>query len=50
MITGKELKDSIKESLGLVDEKRILTESYVTTPKEYDLATELLSEKTKKIS
>ncbi len=48
MITGKELKDSIKESLGLVDEKRILTESYVTTQKEYDLATELLSEKTKK--
>jgi len=50
MITKRDIKQTILESLDLHHEVRaseILHESYVTAPKEYDLATELLSQKTK---
>lgn len=46
MLTMKDLKQEIKDSLGLSD-KSIVTEAYVTSAKMYDLATEKLSEKAK---
>ncbi len=45
MITGKDIKKTIIDSLELNDEK--LNEAYVSTPKEFDISTELLSQKTK---
>lgn len=47
MVTGKDIKDSIMESLQMTENKPVITEAYVTSPKEYDLATELLSMKAK---
>ena len=47
MVTTKDIKQTILESLGM-DQKEVIQEAYVTAPKQFDLATELLSEKTKK--
>lgn len=46
MVTIKEIKQTIKESLEL-DEQNVIQEAYVTTPKTFDLGTELLTKRTK---
>lgn len=45
--TNKDLKDSIKKSLKMSDNK-IINESYVAQPKQFDLSTELLSPSNKR--
>ena len=47
MITGKDIKKTILDSLQMSEPESVITEAYVTSPKEYDLATELLTKKTK---
>lgn len=47
MVTIKELKESIRNDLRLDHPQKTLSEAFVATPKKYDLATELLSKKTK---
>lgn len=42
-----EIKQIVKESLGLSEEKQDLNEAYVARPKQYDLKTEMLLTKTK---
>lgn len=44
---NSDLKEVIRESLGLNEKSLLLDESYVASPKKYDIKTELLSEKAK---
>lgn len=46
MITGKDIRQVIVDSLELNEKPRV-NEAYVSSPKEFDLATELLTQKTK---
>lgn len=48
MVTGREIKQTILDSLEM-SERDVVREAYVTAPKEYDLATELLSTKGKDV-